>query len=173
MKSLVVTTIATSFILLSGCSTPKYNKEVIKQPEQTYPQENILIGSLEGIVVEITESNTVRIRLSRDHGSVPEGIQVNPEGIIEVGFATLNLPIDEKYHQALETYLLNEKVSFVMENHGDTDLKTAVGQILVKTAGAENSYKAVQEYLYEDVLLSKLPELNELYEKILQYAEKH
>lgn len=115
MKSLIVTTIATSSILLSDCSTPKYNKEVIKQPEQTYPQENILIGSLEGIVVEITERNTVRIRLPHDHESIPEGIQVNPEEIIEVDFATLNLPIDEKYHQALETYLLNEEVRFGAE----------------------------------------------------------
>lgn len=62
-----------------------------------------MIGSIEGVVVEITQSNTVRIRLPRDYESVPAGIKVNPDGIIEVGLATLNLPkLSNLYEKILQ-----------------------------------------------------------------------
>lgn len=177
-RKLIIPVVMASACVLGACESPKYNEEVVaekqavqKQLDKIVEENTTVVGSIEGVVVEVTKDNTLKIRMPRRDEETPGGLQVNPEGLMEVGFSTLNLPINEKYHKALESYLLNKDVKFVIDHPQEITADKVLGQILLPTGEGDKPYTLVQEYLFKDGLIEVSPQLTEIYEAVKRSDE--
>lgn len=148
MKQLL-TILAFSILILAGCTTPNYGGEETKDFVYEVAEGKEVI-SFNGHVLEVTENNTLRVKVPKRGDLTEKGLNVNEEGIIEVALASVSIPDDvpfaEEANKILKEQLLGQDITVeVPELDTSNDLTQIFGYISVE--------KEDVEYLIQDVLL--------------------
>lgn len=100
MKKTLLLSVA---LALGACEAPNYGEELSVTSAIV---EGVEIGAINGYVVEVTNDNRLKIRVPREGDLVQEGVQLNPEGLIEVALAAVQLPTSEVPLAAATTDML-------------------------------------------------------------------
>lgn len=113
MKKGILPTMACCFLILTACTSPNYGNEAPAAP--IVEKKSTEVFSIYGVVMGITDDNQLQIKVSNPEEITSQGLNVNTEGIIEVGLAAVELssldaPGVQKLTQLLRSKLLNEDV---------------------------------------------------------------
>lgn len=143
-------------LLLSACKAPDYGSE--NTDDFVYEKaDGTEVVTLNGIVVEVTDDNIIRIKVPKRGDLIEKGLHVNEEGIIDVALASISIPVNDlpfadETNQILKDMLLSKEIKVelpTLENSGDT--ANSIKQLFGYISFTENDVT----YQVQDILLKE------------------
>ena len=152
-----------STLILYGCATPNYSDSPASK-ENLQESNGTVLATVNGNVLEVTEDNVIRVKVARPDQEIEKGLKLNPDGIMEISLAYINLPnlttdsSGNVFNDMLEDWLVQENVTFEIIESNQAILRLVDQEISVQETLVQAGLAFVPQISSEKLNLKKLEE---------------